>query len=637
MTAQLTLGVIGHVDHGKTALVKALSGIDTDRLKEEKERGLSIVLGFSYLHLPDGNIDLIDVPGHEDFIRTMISGATGIDGVLLIIDANEGVMPQTREHFHIAQLLGVERGLVVISKIDLIPAGERDSVVDGIRMFTAGTFLADAPVVCASAVSGEGLDAVQAALSQLLLSVVVRPSGRRFYLPIDRVFSMSGFGTVATGTLRGGALAKDDDVEILPGGGRSAIRQLQSHSQLVDTAYPGQRVAVNLRHTKKEKVSRGDTLAPPGYLVATRRIDAELQLLNEHTQPLKNGELVRLLFGTSEIMAIVKLLDLQVLAPGETGLVQFRCRRDVATQQGEHFVIRSYSPMRTIGGGRILDPRPIRHRRFDEVITDRLRTTAHGSAQQLIAQRVGAAGLGGVSVSALADAVDMKIEALRPMLDDESCVVVSESLVIDKQCYQDLVDSIVVAVERHHTDNPTERSVAVRGLQRALTMQVGNKIFDHAIAELVAGGQIESEQGTLRMAGFDPLLNLDESERGTAVKIEDAFLRGGMMPPKLEEVVGGDRAMQDIFRLLTQHGHLVALRNQDRKNSLVFHSTTLIEIRRRLAESYPHPSEFTVSQVRTLLDSTRKYVVPLLEHFDTTGVTIRKGDVRQLRLNRAQD
>ena len=637
MTAQLTLGVIGHVDHGKTALVKALSGIDTDRLKEEKERGLSIVLGFSYLRVPAGNIDLIDVPGHEDFIRTMISGATGIDGVLLIIAANEGVMPQTREHFQIAELLGVERGIVVISKIDLVPEDERDAVVETVRTYTAGTFLSEAPVVCASAVSSEGLDALQTELTQLLRDPVQRPGGRRFYLPVDRVFSMSGFGTVATGTLRGGTLGNDADVEILPVGGKAAIRQLQRHNEIVDCVYPGQRVAINLRHTKKEQISRGDILAPPGYLTATRRLDAELRLLGELAQPLKNGELVRLLFGTSEIMAIVKLLDKKTLAPGSTGFVQFRCRRDVATQQDEHFIIRSYSPVRTIGGGQILDPRPTRHRRFDESIAERLHTTAHGSAQELISERVSGAGLNGVTINALTEAVDLDGDAVRAMLDDGGCMVINESLIIDRVPYQKLVDSIATALEQHHADNPTERSVGVRRLQSSLPTNVDNPIFDYAIAELVAAGRVESEQGTLRIAGFDPLANLNQEERNTAADIEDAFLRGGMMPPKLEEVVGRDKAKQDMYRLLSEHGQLVVLRNQDRKNSLVFHSATLSEIRQRLHTQYPHPSEFTVSEVRTLLDSTRKFVVPLLEHFDTTGVTIRKGDVRQLRIIRANE
>ena len=357
-------------------------------------------------------------------------------------------------------------------------------------------------------------------------------------------------------------------------------------------------------------------------------------MLDELTQPLKNGELVRLLFGTSEIMAIVKLLDQQTLVPGSTGFIQFRCRREVATQQGEHFIIRSYSPSRTIGGGRILDPRPTRHRRFDESITERLHTTAHGSAQELLGERISAAGLNGVTVEELTETLDMDGDAVRAMLDDDGSVLIGESLIVDRIPYQKLVDSIRSSLEQYHADNPTERGVGIRHVQSALSVEVSNPIFDHGVAELVADAIVDSEQGTLRIAGFDPLANLNQQERNTAAHIEDAFLHGGMMPPRLEEVIGQDKAKQDMYRLLSEHGQLVALRNQDRKNSLVFHSATLAEIRQRLAQHYPHPSEFTVSEVRTLLDSTRKFVVPLLEHFDTTGVTIRKGDVRQLRISR---
>ena len=363
--AHLTVGVLGHVDHGKTSLVRALTGMETDRLREEKERGLSIVPGFAFIELEGGVIDFIDVPGHEDFIRMMISGASGIDYLLLTVAANEGIKPQTREHFNIASLLGLDKGLVVITKSDLVTRDDCDRVRDEIRDFTAGTFMAGAQITETSISDGDSIDNLTMLLEKQLLNPEERKDIGQCYLPLDRVFTMAGFGTVATGTLRNGTLSNGQEVAIMPRGRQAHIRQLQVHNKAEETAYPGQRVAVNLRNVDRTRIARGDVLASPGYLNPARLLDVELQLLERVGPPPRFGEKVRVLFGTCDISAELRIVGGGHAQPGSTCAAQLACQRDVVAPAGEHFIVRSMSPITTIGGGRILDNNPVKHRRSE--------------------------------------------------------------------------------------------------------------------------------------------------------------------------------------------------------------------------------------------------------------------------------
>lgn len=631
MTEQLTLGVIGHVDHGKTALVRALTGIDTDRLKEEKERGLSIVLGFSYLQGARGMIDLIDVPGHRDFVRTMISGATGIDGALLIVAATEGVMPQTREHLDIARLLGVDRGLIVITKQDLVSAEELELAIDEVRSFVGGTFLESAEIVCTSAVANNGLDALRAALDTL---EPVRDRGAGFghpFLPIDRVFVMRGFGPVVTGTLRGGQLEVNSKVELLPGRFAGTIRGLQVHNQSVKSAGPGQRVAVNLRNVKREDIRRGDIVALPGRVKTTQRIDTELRLLESHKDPLKNAATVRLLAGTTEAMAKVRLLDCRQLEPGGTALVQLRLDRDIAIHETERFIIRSYSPMRTIGGGKVLDVHPGRHRRFDSAVTEHLQTAARGSPAAKARMLLTEAGLAGVTVDALSASLDLEPDAVVEALADVQPVAVGTSKLIDASTYAKLAEDIVAEIANYHEQHPHDQGMPGASFRSASGEQLADDVFQHAISELTSEGRIEDRGGILRLPGFDPLASLTERQRRLAKDMERAFLDGGMAPPAFDRVVGRDKSKLEIFKLLCDTGRLVRLRTQDRQANIVFHADVLDDMINKVKAHFSYPRKFAVKDVRDLLGSTRKYTVPLVEHLDAAGVTIRMGDLRQLR------
>ena len=631
MTGHLTLGVIGHVDHGKTALVRALTGIQTDRLKEEQARGLSIVLGFAYLAVPGGVVDLIDVPGHEDFIRTMISGATGIDGVLLIVAANEGVMPQTREHFDIARLLGVHTGLIVLTKTDLVSGEEAALAEEEVGEFVAGSFLEGAPVIRTSATLGRGVQALRDALGALepRPPPAQRPGG--FFLPVDRVFAMQGFGAVVTGTLRLGVVSTNDTVQLLPGDGTATVRGLQNHHRAVEAAGPGQRVAVNLRHVKREALARGDVLASPGLLKATRRLDVQLALLEHVGDALHNGTAVRVLFGTTEVIAKVRLLDRAALQPGATGLVQLRCRREVATHRSEHFILRSVSPVRTLGGGRILAVDPPRHRRFDDAVTRRLRSTAEGDATEMVRASLSAAGMRGAERESLREALGVSAADMAAALAAAGAVEIGRDRILSGSSYAQLKAAVVAVIERFHAQSPRKQGLPLASVPGQLPAAVGDGVLQHAVDALEAEGVLRSDGAILSRAGFDPLGRLPETQRRLAGEIETTFRSAGLTPPPIEAVLRGDSAKHDVFRLLCETGTLVRLKTYDRNSRLVLHREVLSDIERRLNDRFPYPREFAVSQVRDVLDATRKYVVPLLEHLDATGVTLRTGNVRRLR------
>jgi selenocysteine-specific elongation factor len=631
MSDQLTLAVIGHVDHGKTALVRALTGIETDRLREEKERGLSIVLGFSYLELAHGRlIDFIDAPGHEDFVRTMISGVTGVDGALLVVAANEGVMPQTREHLDIAQLLHLDRGLIVVNKADLVSSEQLELATEEVRALVADTFLRDAAVVYASATQENGVDPLRAALESLEPKPRPEAAADAFFLPIDRSFVMHGFGPVVTGTLRGGTLRADTTIEILPEHRSASVRGLQVHNRTVQEARPGQRVAVNLRHVKADLLRRGNALATPGYFETSARLDGELQLLANQPEPLRNGAVVRFLIGTSEAMARIRLLDREQLEPGTAGLVQLRLDREIVTPRTERFIVRSYSPARTIGGGRVLDANPNRHKRFDRSITTRLEATAHGSAADIVKEHLVGAGARGLHIEELRKVLDLDDSALMAALDAADTVLVAQKH-CDASAYAWLKDAISGEVERYHRANPRHHGVASASIHKRLSAEADANIVEHAINALVSEGRLARSRNIVALPSFDPLADLTERERTLTRELEHSFLEAGLTPPDPDRILGADKVKRELFRLLIDSGQLVKLRTHDRGLGIVLHRDVLDSVVERLREHFAESKGFAVSQARDVLGSTRRHVVPLMEHLDATGRTQRIGDLRKIR------
>jgi selenocysteine-specific elongation factor len=630
MTIDATFAVVGHVDHGKTALVEALTGIVTDRLPEERERGLSIVLGFAYFETESATIDLIDVPGHEDFIRAMVAGVTGIDGIVLVVAANEGIMPQTREHFAIARLLGVECGIIAISKCDLATAKELAGLTKAIGELAAGTFLAEAPIVRTSATGGTGVAELRAAIEAAIEPRLEAP-GRDFFLPIDRVFSMRGFGVIATGTLRRGALRVDDRVALMPRGLAATVRGLQRHRQTIGEARPGQRVAVNLRGVERGDLERGDTLARPGLLRSTRRIDAQVQLLATESAALANGARVRLLTGTTEVLARVRWLDRETLLPGASGLAQFRCEAEIVTLPGERVLLRTYSPMRTIAGGRVLDAAPPRHRRFDDEILRRLTSRAAGDTEQMLADLLVAAGPRGIDVKAAAAELGLSEDLVNGHLDSQQAVWIDPNRAIAGLHFDAICGSVLALLERFHAEHPYERGIPQGAAKAQIAPVPDANLWDAALAALAADQRIGQTEGIIALRGFDPLAGFTADERRIADAIEAAFRRAGIEPPLPADVTGADRRAQGLFRMLLERGRLVRLDTYARGTQLVLHAETLAAVKQRLAGRFPHPQRFTLAEARDLLGSTRRHVTPLMEHLDAAGFTIRIGDTRQLR------
>jgi selenocysteine-specific elongation factor len=615
-----TVGVIGHVDHGKTALVRALTGIDTDRLAEEKRRGISIVLGFSHLDVAGGEIDLIDMPGHERFVRTMISGATGIDAVLLVVDAREGIQPQTVEHAGIAGLIGVRRGIVAITKCDLVPATDAVAVGEAAIKLARAAGIGEVTAVRTSAVTGEGLDELRLRLGSLLDSGGGREDAGVFWLPTDRVFAVPGFGTVVTGTLRRGILSVGDEVELTPGGRKARVRSLQIHGRPVEAATPGRRVAVNLRGVGQSGVSRGTALASLGLLTDSRWLDAGLSLLTSAPEELRGGTVVRLLTGTTETPARVRLLDRDRLEPGESAMVQLFTESPVSVPAGEPFIIRTLSPPATIGGGRILDPASRRRRRHDQGILEGLRVLAEAAPAEILAERLRAAGAEGCGMTELARLLVVSPERLRACLKDAGAVVLPDGTVLDGTAARELECEVLALVEKHHRDHPTEP-----GLPRD---RLGKSAAAIAAA-LIARGELRNEQGRLRHRDFDPTALLPERDRRLIAAVEREFLSGGLMPPDASAVVGNDRERFQAIRYLTRTGVLVRAADRVQKREILFHRDALAKAQRIMTiHLADRRGGFLVGDLGKLLGISRKYSIPLLEHLDAIRFTRRLDDRR---------
>ena len=621
----ITVGVAGHVDHGKTALVRALTGIETDRLPEEQARGMSIALGFAHLTLPGGEVDLIDVPGHERFIQTMISGATGIGAALLVIAANERVKPQTVEHLALMGLLGVKRGIVAVTKADLAPdEDEREQITGETRAFLAETFLSDAPVLFTSSVTGEGLADLRAALVGLLASATPSAERSYFYLPVDRVFTMTGHGTVATGTLRRGPIRLGQTVEIWPSGGRAEVRGLEVHGQSVETASPGWRTAVNLRGVKKDDLGRGNAMATPGVLRLTRLLDAELTLLPTADKPLKRGQTVFLYYGTAELMARVYPLGQDTMTPGETALVQFRLAEDAVVPAREPFIVRSYSPIETIGGGVILDPYPQKHTRADEDVLQRIRTLSSGTDAEKLTAKLAEAGAGGRDLRELALDLGLPPGPL-PLGGFIAC---DAHLALHPDVFGALQIQAREAVHRSHEAHPTRRGMPLEELRRALPKSLKPAAFHKLLETLAEAGQVETNAGLAREPGYSPEAALSPVEREIAREIEAQFRSGGLKPPGLDEVLKKDRRRKTLYHFLVESGALVPATERTSNRTVVFHREALAEAERRLQDVLAEGEGRSVSELNALLGTTRKFSIPLLEHLDSQGVTRRDGDLR---------
>jgi selenocysteine-specific elongation factor len=628
------LGTAGHIDHGKTSLVKALTGVDTDRLKEEKERGITIELGFTFLDLPSGiRLGIIDVPGHEKFVKHMVAGVWGIDLVALVIAADEGVMPQTREHLDICRLLRVKRGLVVLTKIDLLDRELLELVKEEVTEIVKDTFLKDAPILPVSSATGEGIPQLLSALDLLSQEIKERPSGGLFRLPIDRVFTMKGFGTVVTGTMISGSLSLGETIQVLPSGLEGKVRNLQVYGRSVEKTVAGERAAVNLQGIETSAIERGDVLVRPNTLTPTRLIDAYLEYLPDAPRPLKHRTKQRFHVGTTLTNASIFFLDRDELAPGETGFVQLRLERPVVALPQDRFVIRGSSAIQTIGGGVILDGHPDKHKRFSSSVVADLSLLKDGTREQALRQHIDHSGVGGITLEELLNRVEMSSSDVQSIIRQmagrgDLLVIDSEKLkVIANGVYQMLRERALVQLGEFHQRFPMKPGLSKEELRTKLPPEVDVRLFQILINELIQSKEVILEKDKLRLFGHH-ISSVDA--KGLAKRVEAAVLKGALQPPSpkelSEEWSEKEGEVRAIFEHLVHEGVLVRI-----KNEIYFHRVPFENLREELVAYLKNHREITTPQFKEMTKASRKYVIPLIEYFDQIKLTLRLGEKRVLR------
>ena len=626
-TAQprLTLGVMGHVDHGKTALVRALTGMETDRLPEEKRRGVSIVLGFAHARFGEAEVDFIDMPGHERFVRTLVSGATGVDAALLVVDAGEGVKPQTVEHLEIAALLGVERVLPVLTKIDLASPETAAATARAVREALADARLAAPEPLPVSVVDGSGMEALRSAIVALAAERAPPPDYGLLWLPIDRAFSVAGRGTVATGTLRRGRLTAGDPLALSPGGEPVRARALQVHGVEVQAAEPGQRVAVNLRNVEPSAVPRGVALAPPGVLAPSRWLSVTLRAASS-APPLKTGARLNLLFGAAEVDVRLRLLDRDTLDPCEDAVAQLQATEPVAVPARERFVLRRASPAATVAGGRIVDPVCRRLRRRDPAILARLSALAVATPQEAVALELAVGGAQGMTVRRLTALSGLSPARIVEALEAAGAASLPVGVAVLRSALMQVSNDILGALSAEAEAQPN--GLARRRLAAAVP-HASAEILDAAVAALAKAGRVQAEGGSVKLAPpREDAAARSEREAALAAALARRLQAAGLAPPDLAEIAPTAAARRALERLL-QAGEGIMAFDRVQKRELVFHRDAVADARARLAPRLDPPG-LTVSEAGAVLGVTRKFSVPLLEYLDTARFTRRLGDRRVL-------
>lgn len=626
------VGTAGHVDHGKSSLVSALTGINPDRLKEEQQREMTIDLGFAWLSLSDGEeVGIVDVPGHRDFIENMLAGVGGIDAVLFVVAADEGVMPQTREHLAILDILQVQTGIIVLTKIDLVQEPEwLDLVEMDIREAVRGTVLENAPFVRVSARNGNGLDDLMRMLARVLAERPPRPDLGRPRLPIDRVFTVAGFGTVVTGTLSDGCLRVGEEVEILPGGLRGRIRGLQSHKRKETHAIPGSRTAVNISGVNVDEVHRGDVLAHPGDYHATSLLDVHFRLLPDTSLPLRHNAEVKLFLGSAEVVARVRLLGKEEIQPGGEGWLQLELKSPVVAARGDRYILRRPSPGETLGGGAVLDPHPLgRHKRFDASVLQALEVIRKGSPEETLLQTL--QGLGAVSVRELFQRTHLPksdaIQALRHLiatgrvfqLEEGEIMPEAEALIMTQLEWERKHEQALETLAQYHKMFPLRSGMPREELKSRL--RASQRWFNAALRHWAAGGSIR-DNGAL-VALVDHVVRLNAQQQSAVDALLGRFAAAPFSPPTVKEC--REALGEELYNALVEMGELVAVSAE-----VVFRKTDYELLVSEIKKHFATAETLTVAQFRDRFNTSRRYALAFLEHLDAQGVTIREGDIRRL-------
>ena len=628
------MGTAGHIDHGKTTLIKALTGIDCDRLSEEKKRGITIELGFAFLDLGQGDrLGIVDVPGHERFVKNMVAGAAGVDFVILVVAADEGMMPQTREHLEICQLLGVTTGLVALTKTDMVDAEWLDMVKEEVAAYLEPTFLGGAPVIPVSAHTGQGLDELRDALRTLVAEFKPKRRSDLFRLPVDRVFTMKGHGTVVTGTMISGSISLGEDVLLYPGKTVSKVRGLQSHGDTVETAQAGRRTAVNLHGLEVDDIRRGDVLARPGTLFLTDVWDIELTVLESSHLPLKHRREIHFHHGAREVLARIYLLDREELKPGETAVCQARFAEPLAGVYGDRIVLRSFSPLRAFAGGRIIGPVGHKVKRFSDKV-EQLKLLTDERPEVVAATQLELAGPAGVDFAELLTMTNLesrtskRLSAFSAASRRPCCSTRRRGVMPGGDLVESLAAGLLQFLADFHLKDSMKPGVQRGELASSWGRGLPPKLFHHVLEKLFRKGDVVAEQEVIKLK--DHKVSLASDQEKVRETILAAYTKGGATPPNLKDVLeplGMDfKQASGVFRVLQDQGEIVRV-----SGDMYCHCAALEEIRRKILVFFEQKEEMSAPDFKELTGLSRKYLIPILEYFDKEKLTVRVGDVRRLR------
>jgi selenocysteine-specific elongation factor len=626
------IGTAGHVDHGKTCLVRALTGIDTDRLEEEKKRGITIELGFAYLTLPDGSrAGIIDVPGHERFIKNMLAGAGGIDLALLVIAADEGVMPQTREHLGILSMLNIRSGVVALTKSDLVETDWLELVMEDVRSELAGTFLQDAQIIPVSSTTGKGIETLRAELIRQIQQVKPKDVLAGFRIPVDRVFSVRGFGTVVTGTLIEGTLMVGDAVTVYPNGATSKVRNLQVHGQDVETAYAGQRVAVNLAAMKKDEVDRGDAIAKSGSMEPSMMLDVKLYVFSDSPREIENGSVLHLYHGTRNTLCKTILLDRDVLKPGESCYAQLRLSENIAVKSGDRYIIRFYSPIETIGGGEILESNPVKHKRYQQETLERLAIKEHGSSVEKTMLALLENSPKFIALEELARKRSIHPESLLRELeraaDPAQLVRITDSIVLHADYWQELRTKLLELLKTYHGKNPLQAGMRLDELKQRLLPDCDAAVADAVLARFTQEGTLRLERQRAALADFS--VRMSPEQRQLSDGIEALYRESGVTVPELDELLARypnqTPAVKQVLQMLVEQGTLLNISAE-----LYLHREAFLRALEEMERIQAECGVISLGEFRDRVGTSRKFALPILTYCDNRKLTQRTGDLRKL-------
>ena len=626
----IIVGTAGHIDHGKTTLIKALTGRNTDRWEEEQRRGITIDLGFTYFDLKNGDrVGIIDVPGHEKFINNMVAGVVGMDLVLLVVAADEGIMPQTREHMDILGLLGIKKSILVINKCDLVDEEWLELVEEEIQEELEGTFLEGAPVVKVSAATGQGLDELTDTIQQLMSDEVVAKDTQTIpRLPIDRAFTLSGFGTIITGTLISGTITREHVLEMYPIGKECKIRNIQVHGQNQDKCYAGQRVAINLSNVKKKEIRRGCVLAPKNSMKNTDLLDVKLKVLEDSMRILTNHERLHLYTGTSEILCRAVLLDKEQIGPGEEGLVQLRLEEEIAVKRGDRFVVRFYSPMETIGGGIVLEPNPVRKKRFDAQAIEELKKKESGSLGDVMELQIKEHGDTMITLAELAKVMAHSVDELKEYLEEleESGTIFVFPMKKDTYLWHRdsefaVRQKIEETLQKYHSEHPYRYGMKKAEIHNTFLKKIKPNIFDAYIERMTGENVYGRREEYLSLPGYE--VPKDAMYLQTEKLIEDTFEKAGYDFVRFSEIDFGKiprQTAEDVVLMMIDEGKVLRI------NEEMFTMKHLMdEAKEKIQNHLKEENLITIAQVRDMFSTSRKSAKPILEYMDSIKVTKKTG------------